>query len=282
MRRTLITALSILLLTLAALPAAAGIQYKAVTTSQGEGGRSQTVVEGWVDGGKAKVVFSEAGTPGLRDGEYILTQDGGKTLYLVNPKEKTYAEWDLDAMLQMMGSMMQSVQPLINLEIDNVKVEPLGESAGPAMHGLSTTHRKYRTEYDMRIRVLGMKRANHVENVNEAWTTEEMNDAGLGIWLRNAPTTGFEDVDKLIKAEMSQAKGFPLKTTTTSTTTNKKGKSSTSTTTMEVTELDRNASIPAATFEIPEGYTRSESTLPAQGEGEEGGNPFGKLFGRGN
>jgi len=282
MRRTVITALSTVLVLLAALPAAAGIRYTAVTTSQGDGGRQSTSVQGWVDGGKAKVVFSQSGTPGLKDGSYILTQDGGKTLFLVDPKEKTYAEWDLDAMLQLAGSMMQSIQPLVNLEIDNVKVEPLGEDAGPTLHGLATTHRKYRTEYDMRIRVLGMKRANHVENVNEVWSTEDLNDIGLGIWLRSAPTTGFEDVDKLVKAEMSQAKGFPLKSVTTSTTTGKKGKQSTSTTTMEVTELDRGASIPASTFEIPADYTRNESTLPAQQGEEEDGNPFGKLFGRGN
>lgn len=267
----------------AAAPAEAAIHYQAVTTVEAEGQKPQkTRVEAWVDGPSAKIVFAEAGVPTFEKGQYFLTSDGGQTLYLVDPKEKTYTQWDLNALFQAFGAIMESIQPLVNLEIDNVEVARLGEKPGGTLLGLPTTHATHRTAYDITVKVFGMSRANHVETVQETWTTTELSDAGLGVWLRNVPTTGFGDLDELVAAEMATVSGFPLKTVAVSTTTGQKGKASTSKTTMEVTDLDRSATVPAATFELPAGYTKAEMA-PAAAEGEEGepANPLRGLFGRG-
>lgn len=275
------------LLLLAVAPTAlAGIRYTAVTTTEGPGGNQETKVDAWVDGAAAKVVFRESATPTLEEGNYVVTTDGGKTLYLVNPKDKTYAEWNLDAMLQTFGNMMEAMGPMLKFQIDNVKVEELGSGPGPTMHGLPTTHSKFRTTYDMKIKVLGMGRANHVDSEQEIWSTRELGDPALGIWLRKDRPTGFGELDKLVKAEMDKVQGFPLKTVTRTTTTGQKGKrEQTTVSTTEVTELDRSASVPASTFEIPEGYTKSEAMLPQQ-QSEENPekkerHPFSKLFGGG-
>lgn len=280
MRR--ITLSLVTLVCLAAAPLAlAGIHYTAVTTTEGDGSTQRTVIEGWVEGDAGKVLFTDSSTGTLKEGQYIITKDGGDTIYLVDPKEKTYAEWDLDAMMAMVGSMMESLGPLVDFEISNVEMEELGSDAGPELLGLATQHHRYRTTYDMKIKVMGMGRASRVESDQEIWSTTAVDDAALRLWLRNAPTTGFGDLDALMKAEMDKVEGFPLKTVTRSVTTGKKGKhSNTSVMTTEVTELDRSASIPASTFEVPEGYTRSEGMVPAEGEEEESANPFGKIFGR--
>jgi len=282
MRRTLYALLTLVCLAAAPLTFA-GVHYTAVTTTEGDNANQRTAVEGWVDGESAKVVFTDSGNPTMKQGQYILTTDGGQTLFLVDPKEKTYAEWDLEAMLATLGSMMESLGPIVNFEIDNVSVEELGDEAGPEILGLPTRHHSYRTTYDMKIKVMGMGRANHVESDQEVWSTTAIDDDAMTVWLRKAPTTGFGELDELMQAEMGKINGFPLKSVTRSTTTGKKGKRSTTTVmTTEVTELDRSASIPASTFEIPEGYTRSEAMVPSEdGEGEEQGNPFGKLFGGG-
>lgn len=277
MRRHLI-ALCALVVTLVSLPALAGIHYTADTTSTGANANQKMRIEGWVDGPGAKIVFSEVGTPMIQKGSYIVTRDAGQTIFLVNPEEKTYAEWDLEAMLAGVGSMMEAMGGMIDMSVDNVESEQLDSGSGPEMHGLATDYRKFRVAYDMRIKVMGMKRNNHVDTVNEVWSTNALDDAALGVWLRDAPTTGFQAVDELIEAQAEQAqRGFPLKTVTTTTTTGPKGKrSDTTTSTMVVTSLDRSAAIPAGTFEVPEGYERVEA--PAAGE-EEGGNPLKGLFG---
>lgn len=273
----LVCAMAVLVCVLAAAPAEAAVRYEAQTSIETEGQKPQrTVVEAWVDGPNAKIVFAESGVPTFQKGQYLLTTDGGQTVFLVDPKEKTYAQWDLAALLQAFGAIMQSIQPLVNLEIDNVEVVKVGEEAGPALHGLATTHRTYRMEYDMAIRIMGMNRANHVETVQETWSTGEIGDAGFGVWLRNVPTTGFEDLDRLVTAEMATATGFPLKTVAVTTTTPQKGgRESTSTTTMEVIALDRSAAAPAGGFELPAGYERVDTAT----EGEEA-NPLGAIFGR--
>src|SRR5882757_4344298 len=74
----------------AAAPAFAGIHYKSTTKSEGPRGQgSEVQVEGWVAGEKARVEFKESSnpSPATQKGTYLLTKDGGKTLYLVNPEE---------------------------------------------------------------------------------------------------------------------------------------------------------------------------------------------------
>ncbi len=274
-----------LVVSLAAAPAAhAGLHYKADTTLRPEKGSPQvTQVEAWVDGPRAKVEFLESNQPMLGAGEYLVTQDAGKTLYLVNPKEKTYAKWDLEGMLAMFGNVMESMKGLVNLEFSDPKVEKLAQENGGSLLGYPTTHYRYRTSYTTKIKVLGMHRESSTETVQDLWTTDAFGDSGLGVWLRNGPpATGNEQIDKLISAQMSQIQGFPLKTMSVIKTTGQKGKHET-TTTQEtvVTELEKTG-VPGSTFEIPAGYTETQMLPEGQEQGKDEGakNPFGRLFGK--
>ncbi|HEX3131742.1 MAG TPA: DUF4412 domain-containing protein [Thermoanaerobaculia bacterium] len=263
-----------LILALSALPAFAGIHYKSVTKTedaQNRGGNSMEV-EGWVAGEKARVEFKESGNPAAKQGSWLLTKDGGKTIFLVDPEEKTYAEWNLQAMLGLVGSVMQGMGPLLKIEFSDPKVEKLLEEAGGTVAGLPTRHYKYRTSYLMKMRVLGMANEANVVTEQDIWSTDRLQDVALGIWLRSdPPRTGNEQFDKLIAAEAGKTQGFPLKTVTVSTTTQKKNNKQTVTrSTMEVTQLDTSANVPGSSFEIPAGYKETQ-LVPTAEEGEEGG-----------
>lgn len=276
----LVSCFALLIGAAAALPAQAGVYYQAVTRD--DASRGEVVVHGWVDGDKAKIEFEQTGKGQgpMTAGTYLLTQDGGETLYLVNPKEKTYSRWDLEAMLATAGAVMESMGSMMSFDISDPQIEELAQGDGGTVAGLPTTYAKYRTTYSMEMKILGMKRSNQVEMVQEIWATDAVVDPGFGVWLRKGRPTGNESLDRLIKAEMSKVHGFPLKTVTVTTTTGgKKGKQNTTRSETVVTELDRDRSIPASTFEIPAGYEETQM-LPAAGEGEgqEGGNPFKGLF----
>ncbi len=253
----------------AAVPAAAGIHYQATTkTETVQASRSSEVrVEGWAAGDKAKVEFKEStgGNPVTQKGTYILSKDGGKTLYLVNPEEKTYAVWDLKGMLGAAGAVMNGMGPLLKVQFSEPKVEKLAEDDGGTLLGVPTRHYKYRTSYTMNMRVLGMSNNSNVVTEQDFWTTTKLGDAGLGVWLRSEPPrTGNADLDKLLTAERYKMEGFPLKTVTvTSSTDLKRGKTNTTRSSMEVTQLDASAAVPAAAFEIPSGYKETQ-LLPAQ------------------
>jgi len=255
------------LFALAAAPGFAGIHYKSVTKTQPEGGKSQDIqVEGWVSGDNARVDIKESWNPVLKPGAYLITKDGGKAIFLVDPEEKTYAEWDLQGMLGAAGAMMNGMGPVLKVEFSEPKVEKLLEEAGPAIVGLPTRHYRYRTSYSMKMKVLGMGNESSIVSEEDIWSTDSLQDAALSVWLRSdAAKTGNEQLDKLIASSRGKVAGFPLKMVTVSTSTNKKNKQTTTRTTMEVTELDTKANPPGGSFEIPSGYEKTEMMMPMQG-----------------
>ena len=261
-----------LILSLMSLPALAGIHYKAVTKTDDPKNPNNIEVEAWVSGDQAKVEFEESANPIAKSGAYLITKDGGKTIYLVDPEEKTYAQWDLQAMLGLVGSVMQGMGPLLKMEFSEPKVEKLLDEDGGTVAGLPTRHTRYRTSYNMKVKVLGMGNEANVVTEQDIWATEKLQDIALGVWLRSdPPRTGNAQFDKLIAAEADKAKGFPLKTVTVSTTTQKKGQTTTTRSTMEVTELDTSADVAAASFEIPAGYQETQLLPTGEGSEEEGG-----------
>ena len=276
-RRLAVVAVAALLLSARSF---AGVVYAARTT--GEGGKGaemqSSTVRAWVSEGNAKVLFEASENPMTESGSYLITRDGGQTIYMVNPEDKTYAKWDLEAMLQFASGAMK----MVNLKITDPKVEKLGERPGEPVIGVPTTYYKFRTSYGMQMKFFGMSQSNTIVQDEEIWAAPSLLDAGFGIWLRKSPPkTGDDQFDALMKTEMQKMNGFPLKRVTVTTTTDKKGKSETTRTTMEVTEMQM-APIPDSTFEIPAGYT--ETQLLPTGEGEEGGqgsdNPLAGLFGK--
>jgi hypothetical protein len=272
MRKQSRTIIFALLFALAAAPGFAAIHYKSVTKTEGTGGESPAdiSVEGWVAGDNAKVEIQDSANPILQEGTYLITKNGAKTILLVNPEEKTYAEWDPAAMLGAAGSVLNGVGPLVKFEFSDPKVEKLVDEAGPTMLGQATRHYKFRTSYTMKIKVFGMGNESAVVTEEDIWVTSQLTDPALGVWLRaEGMKTGNQQLDKLINSERGKITGFPLKTVSVNTSTNKKGKQTKSTMTMEVTELDTKASVPASAFEIPAGYEETEiMMLPVQGREE--------------
>jgi Domain of unknown function (DUF4412) len=255
-----------LILALAAAPAFADIHYKSSTRTEGAQEGMTMKVEGWVSGDSARVELKESNNPVMKQGDFLITKDGGESILLVDPKEKTYAEFDLRGMLGAAGSMLNGMGPLFKMEFSDPKVEKLLEEAGPALVGLPTRHYRFRTSYTMKIKVIGMGNESAVVSEEDIWVTDKLLDAGLSVWLRAEPLrTGNEQLDKLIDADRGKITGFPLKTVVVSTSTNKKNnKATTSRTTMEVTELDTKANVPATSFAVPAGYEKTEITLVPQ------------------
>lgn len=256
------------------LPAEAGIEYRARTWQEGaqQSEQMESTVKASIDGARGKIVFEDSGNPWMPAGSYLLTTDAGETLYLVKPADKTYGEFDLDAVMQMLGTLSES--GLVKFEIENPQVEILERGAGKTVAGVATSHVRYRTTYDMKVKVLGMGRLQRVETVQDVWYSSELGDAALGIWLRKEPPRTGTELDELVDLELSKIEGFPLETISTTTSTGKKGQNSSTTTTHTlVSELERGVSFADETFVIPPDYTRTQ-LMPTEammaGGGEEG------------
>jgi hypothetical protein len=273
---------------LVSLAGATGLYYEAVTRVEGKQaqGMGDMLVKAWVSGDNAKIEFAESKNPMMGKGTYLMTHDGGTTVYLVNPKEKTYAVWDMAGMMGFAGGAMG----MVNMKISDPTVEKLLEEAGGSMLGYPTTHYKYRTSYTMSMSVLGMKSQTKTVQEDDTWSTTALPEGALGVWLRSEPPSfGNEELDTLVKVEMGKVHGIPLKKVTVTTSADSKGKKSEpSTTTMEVTKLE-SMDVPAETFVIPADYQET-SLFPAGMEEKEqtkkeeseqsSDNPFKKMLKR--
>ncbi len=258
-----------------ALPAVAGIEYRARTWQEGaqKNKQMESSVKASIEGDKARIDFEDSGNSTMPAGSYLLTTDGGGTVFLVRPEDKTYGEFDLEAVMQMLGAMSDS--GLLDFQIDNARVETLDRGAGKTVAGIPTEHARFRTTYDMKIKVLGMGRTQNVETVQDIWYSDALQDAAMGIWLRKAPPRTGTELDELIDLEVAKIRGLPLETVSTMTTTGKKGKSTTTTTHTQVSDLRQGVSFPADTFVIPDDYTPvemmpSEAMLAGDGEQADG------------
>jgi hypothetical protein len=258
----------------------AGVTFTAETTVTGEGQQNvKTVVNVWVEGDKGHIEFVENNAnPMAGNGTYIITTDGGKTMYLVNPEDKNYMKWDMSQMMSLAGNVMN----MVKMSFDNARVEKLEESDGGKVLGHNTRRYKHKTSYDLSMKIMGIRQEQSVESVQESWTTSKYTDMAMGAWLRNAPTTGNEGLDKVISDSMKTVKGFPLKTKTRTITKQynkrrtKVKRQSESLSDMVVTKL-KTASVSADKFKIPEGYQEVDMF----GGGENSGRPsFKDLFKR--
>jgi len=239
-------------------------------------------VKGWAEGDSARIEFEEGSLPMATEDGYMITRDGGETIYLVNPKERTYSRFDMAGMLGAVGGIMDAMGSLVRIEFVDPKVERLSEGPGEQILGMPTTHSRYRVSYRMEMRVFGRRTSQHTVNEDEVWATEVLDHAGLRAWLRkDPPKTGNEDFDKLLSAQWQVFDGFPLKSISVSTTTDQDGKSQTTRTVMEVTDLQV-VSVSADRFEIPAGYTETQ-LIPVGGPDAEAGeveeeNPLRRLL----
>ncbi len=263
-----LSAVIVAVLLLLAAQSFAGVVIVAKTTAEGGRAAAQqaSVVKTWASGDSGKVLFEDSGNPMMGKGTYLISKDGGKTMYLVNPKEKTYMKWDMEAMMGFAGGAMK----MMNMKFTDPKVEKVSEEPDGVIAGLPTVHYKFRTSYTMSMAFMMMKKTSKVVKDEDIWVTPKLVEAALGMWLQKTPPkSGNEDLDRLIAAEMGKVQGFPLKRKTVTTSTDEKGKVETDTVTMEVTELQME-SVPDSAFAIPADY--KETAMPNFGGG--GSNPM--------
>ncbi len=261
--------------------AGSGVYYRAVT--EVDKGPGSSTVDAWVEGEKARIEFVQSSVPMIDKGSYLVTRDAGKTLFLVNPKDETFSKWDLQAMLQAAGQVIEGMGGMVQMEFSDPQVENLGEQDGGTLVGLATRQHSFRTAYTIKVKVLGMKRRSTIESEQQIWASSDLDMPAMAVWLRTDQPTGNEDLDKIIAAEYKQVTGFPVKTVTVTTTRDKKGREQTSRSVMEVTELRQGEELATTSFEVPAGY--DEVPMPVFGAANDNGegeaNPLGGLFGRG-
>ena len=199
MKRLLLTvALAIL-----ALPAFGAIQYDFIQKNTTDHPiRPVTDVTGRtiVDGARSRVEYIGGNT--YPPGTYVLSTDGARRLYFVDPEKKSYTEFNTAGIATALSTN--------NLKIENFtsSIDTLPDRTKIA--GVETTHYKVSMQYDVTLTVQGIALKQHVTTSIEKWTSDQFSEIDLAFYSDSA-LTGNESLDKLIETEMARAPGFPMR-----------------------------------------------------------------------
>ena len=147
-------------------------------------------------------------------------------LYRINDADKTYTEIDMAKMRQMAGQQQKASE---------YTVEKLGQET---LLGYKTQH----------VLVKEKNAANGNGMNMEMWTAKDLLDYATFSKLQARPDRGGREEALLKALKAAEADGMPIKAITTGTDGSK--------VTLEVVKADKK-SLPASTFEIPAGYTKS-------------------------
>jgi len=258
-----ITVLAMLAVTLCATVAPAGLTYtiQAVVEREGEISRfGERVIE---DGERARIDFlDDAGKP---DGSYLITIDGGKTFVLGDGEKAVCARWSASQFWATAGGVLENAQRFANAKLSDAKVVKVLDEAGPEIHGFATRHVRLVSTYGAEARLLFFKFHYAVEEIDDLWMTDALDlPVFEDAWERASLLTGFEYADAMSRTWLSHVVGPILKSRNVVHLKNlKSGEETVKRHAVEVTALDEvdAASIPAATFEVPDCEQVSEKEM---------------------
>jgi hypothetical protein len=205
-----------------------------------------------VSGNRARMEFLQSALPELETGTYLLTSDGGENVFLVNPKEKTFERWDVNAMASNMADMIRAMRGEMRVRFEEPKVEKLLEEPGPVIDGVPTRHYRFRTSYRASIDMYDTETVTTVTD-EDIYTTTAIAEPGLKIFLDRRMSTGDEQLDRIIEKEMSKVVGFPLRRLTSTRQTTKKQVTDMRSE-MNVVELKKIEPDDDALFQVPKGF----------------------------
>jgi hypothetical protein len=244
----------LLFLFLAVVPAFAGLTYTAETRTilGAKSGNGDFRVRGWVSGNRARMEFLQSALPELETGTYLVSEDGGENVYLVNPKKKTFERWDTGDMISSMADMMRTLRGEMRVRFEEPKVEKLLDEPGPKINGLPTRHYRFRTSYKATIEMYDVETIFTVED-EEIWTTTAINEPGVKIFLDQRQSSGDEQLDRILEKEMSKVVGFPLRQFTSTRQETKKQVTETRSE-MNIVEI-KTVDVDDTMFRVPKGFT---------------------------
>jgi len=249
---------------LSSTAAFAGVTFTQITTVDG---KRTAVTKISADGGNAKIEMVESpDNPFMPPGSYMLMSDG--EMLLVNPAARTYARFDT--------SMVEGAAAMAGqMEITDVELEKVVDEAGESIEGYATRHYQFKSSWKMGIQGMPMK--TEQSTVEDLWTTTalELPATPMGPAGGGMPS----QVTALVENQgLRQVEGVPLKHVTVQSTKTSMGAlgglgglgarmggrmlggaagaaggGGDTTTIIEAVDIEE-GDVPAATFELPDGY----------------------------
>lgn len=234
-----------LVLVLLALPSFGALQYDFYQKSTSEGAVvPSTDLSGraTIDKDRSRIDFLAGDV--YPAGTYLLSTDGARRLYFVDPEKKWYTEYNTASVATAIAASNITVT---NLKSDLVK---LGDS--DTIAGIPAEHYQLTLTYDMTVLFRSMPLKLNVRTTVHSWTTARFGDIARSAFT-NTLRTGNVEIDRIVELETTRVPGFPLRQTVTTATTNLSGRPPKSKLDLPTTRVTTRETVVTAIKEITPG-----------------------------
>jgi len=240
--------------------ATAVAQFTFVLTER-MGGKSSTT-QGFADGAKFRLESEESKSADNPQGEYAISLDGGRTVYLVDPARQQFARVDTRTLMAKAREQLAALMKQTTLQIESPKVETMLAEPGEPLDGHPTRHYKVRISYSLHFLKTDTRRS-YVE-YQDLWMASDIDQPGASNLLIYFRPAGDLRIDGAWQRELAQMPGFPLRQVTLRTEVGEDGNSRVLRSSREITKV-RTGAVPASLFVLPAGFkevTAQETKSP--------------------
>ena len=224
---------------------------------------------GQFSNGNARIDFTESMMPGgmMGAGSYMLVRNSSPISTIVYPAKREYLELNRDELMKDAADAQKALGGMVKPEITGVRVDMQELGAGEAIEGNATVRYHMTTDYTMSVSMMGHTTGTTQHSATDLWVAPGL-DGIMNPMARQAAsaTGGLTSAlsEAIVKAYAKVKKGVVLKTVTTSESGPEGGRKRSSTIVMQIFNIKR-ASINAAVFEVPAGYTKTAGLAGAMG-----------------
>lgn len=229
--------------------------------------RVMSAGHGQFSGGNTRIDFTESMMPGgmMGAGSYMIVHNTSPVVTYVFPAKHEYLELDRNEISKDAAEAQKALGGIAKTEITGVVVDmkPLG--AGETIEGNPTVKFRMTTDYTMNLTMMGHTTSSAQHSINDLWIAPGL-DGQMNPMARQATNAGgpmASLTEAMKKAYAKLPNGLVLKAVV-STESEAGGKKRNNVMTMQVSNLKR-ASVDAAIFIVPTGYTKTEGLSGAMG-----------------
>jgi hypothetical protein len=236
----------------------AGLTYKVESVSTGiRSGTMSGTAE--VEGKNFRFNVAQGDNAVIPDSAFIISENGGRTLAVVDPATRSYYEMSLDQIAGGFGAILQQFGGMVKFSVANPKVNVRDLGAGEKIEGYATQHKTFDLSYDMNMDVMGQKTIMSFATSAEMWVTDQIPTESASFLQSGDLHTGIDDLDKLIATQAKSLTGFPLRHIAT-VHVKQGGNDMDVKTTTTVTGIEKKT-FPATEFVIPAGFAKTDSPI---------------------
>lgn len=183
-----------------------------------------------------------------------ISEDGGESYVVVLPEKKSYYEVSGDETSDRLSKVLSMAAEKLNLRIYNARSRVVESRGRQEIDDYPTTRYDYNLSYDLTMSVGPQSIAATTDVKTKIWTTDRFSERYFDFLRKQQAKSGFREIDERVANDMKKVRGFPLKqvveTTVVANQMRQRSRAE-----MRVTNI-RHVDIPAATFEVPDGYEK--------------------------